>query len=433
MKKVKNKFIVFIIFILSAVVWFLLLSPSNKNLDSNVTLKSWEAIILQNHSEVNLVENIPVILTAWDTLKTLSEESLAIIKWWDGSVTRLWGIWELNVEEDFVSYDKTQINIKFDLLAGKSWSNVLNYIPTDSHFIQTFNDHEAAVRGTIFDINLDKQYVYVTDHLVNITKPNGEKIEVWENKPFSLEKWDFISLLEFIQYFKDGTWTNINKNLDKLRLEDLQAEMLNTLQAWIWFIEYENITKNNDIAQYIRNLNSEEKRKKYRELLSEYQNLHFANSQTPELLDEKIKIKQVLVELADQENKERLMQSTLYDLDEVFKTNNPLSFERIIQMFEAQNEVIEKLKISLPDTLKFDRLSDEFTVVLQSRLETMKQKFDNVDFNTIPTITPEMLKNLQNSADQKVQDFLNNNLDPEAIKNFWNSTLDTFNSLFKNK
>ena len=433
MKKVKNKFIVFIIFILSAVVWFLLFSPSNKNLDSNVTLKSWEAIILQNHSEVNLVENIPVILTAWDTLKTLSEESLAIIKWWDGSVTRLWGIWELNVEEDFVSYDKTQINIKFDLLAWKSWSNVLNYIPTDSHFIQTFNDHEAAVRGTIFDINLDKQYVYVTDHLVNITKPNGEKIEVWENKPFSLEKWDFISLLEFIQNFKDGTWTNINKNLDKLRLEDLQAEMLNTLQAGIWFIEYENITKNNDIAQYIRNLNSEEKRKKYRELLSEYQNLHFANSQTPELLDEKIKIKQVLVELADQENKERLMQSTLYDLDEVFKTNNPLSFERIIQMFEAQNEVIEKLKISLPDTLKFDRLSDEFTVVLQSRLETMKQKFDNVDFNTIPTITPEMLKNLQNSADQKVQDFLNNTLDPEAIKNFWNSALDTFNSLFKNK
>lgn len=345
----------------------------------------------------------------------------------------MWGIWELNVEEDFVSYDKTQINIKFDLLAGKSWSNVLNYIPTDSHFIQTFNDHEAAVRGTIFDINLDKQYVYVTDHLVNITKPNGEKIEVWENKPFSLEKWDFISLLEFIQNFKDGTWTNINKNLDKLRLEDLQAEMLHTLQAWIWFIEYENITKNNDIAQYIRNLNSEEKRKKYRELLSEYQNLHFANSQTPELLDEKIKIKQVLVELADQENKERLMQSTLYDLDEVFKTNNPLSFERIIQMFEAQNEVIEKLKISLPDTLKFDRLSDEFTVVLQSRLETMKQKFDNVDFNTIPTITPEMLKNLQNSADQKVQDFLNNTLDPEAIKNFWNSALDTFNSLFKNK
>ncbi len=433
MKKIKNKFIVFIIFILSAVVWFLLFSPSNKNLDSSVTLKSWEAIILQNASEVNLVENMPVILTAWDTLKTLSEESLAIIKWWDGSVTRLWGIWELIVEEDFVSYDKTQINIKFDLLAGKSWSNVLNYIPTDSHFIQTFNDHEAAVRGTIFDINLDKQYVYVTDHLVNITKPNGETVKVWENKPFSLEKWDFISLLEFIQNFKDGTWTNINKNLDKLRLEDLQAEMLNTLQAWIWFIEYENITKNNDIAQYIRNLNSDEKRKKYRELLSEYQNLHFANAKTPELLDEKIKIKQVLVELADEENKERLMQSTLYDLDEVFKTNNPLSFERIIQMFETQNEVIEKLKISLPDTLKFDRLSDEFTVVLQSRLETMKQKFDNVDFNTIPTITPEMLKNLQNSADQKVQDFLNNTLDPEAIKNFWNSAFDTFNSLFKNK
>ncbi len=433
MKKIKNKFIVFVIFILSAVVWFLLFSPSNSKLDSSVTLKSWEAIILQSESKVNLVENIPVILNVWDTLKTLNEDSLAIIKWWDGSITRLWGIWELNIQEDFISFDKTQINIKFNLLAGKTWSNVLNYIPEESHFIQTFNDHEAAVRGTVFDINLDNDYIYVTDHAVEITKPNGEKVEVWENKPFSIEKWEFITLLEFIQKFKDSTWTNINKNLDKIRLEDLQAEMVKTLQAGIWFIEYENITKNNDIARYIRSLNSEEKRKKYRELLSEYQNLHFANAQTPELLEEKIKVKQVLVELADEENKELLIKSSLYDLDEVFQTNNPLAFQRIIEMFEAQNQIVQKLKISLPEVFKFDRLSDEFVVVLQSRIWTLKEKFRWVDFQTIPTITPEMLQNLKNSADAKVQDFLNNNLDPEVIKNFGQSAIDTFNSLFNNK
>ncbi|MGB2110479.1 MAG: hypothetical protein ACPHY8_00660 [Patescibacteria group bacterium] len=44
-----------------------------------------------------------------------------------------------------------------------------------------------------------------------------------------------------------------------------------------------------------------------------------------------------------------------------------------------------------------------------------------------------MLQNLKNSADAKVQDFLNNNLDPEVIKNFGQSAIDTFNSLFNNK
>ncbi len=433
MKKIKNKFIVFVIFILSAVVWFLLFSPSNKNLDSSVTLKSWDAMILKSDKQINLEQNIPVLITTWDTLKTLSEESLAIIKWWDGSITRLWWIWELQLEEDFVSFDKTQINIKFNLLAGKTWSNVLNYIPDESHFIQTFNDHEAAVRGTIFDINLENDYIYVTDHAVEVTKPNGDIIEVWKNKPFSIKDWDFISLLEFIQKFKDSTWTNINKNLDKIRLEDLQVEMLKTLQAGIGFIEYENITKNNDIARYIKSLNTEEKRNKYRELLAEYQNLHFANAQTPELLDEKIKVKQVLVELADEENKQLLIKSSLYDLDEVFQTNNPLAFERIIQMFEAQNDIVEKLKISLPEVLKFDRLSDEFVVVLQSRIGSLKEKFSWVDFQSIPTITPEMLQNLKKSADAKVQEFLNNNLDPEIIKNFGQSAIDTFNSLFNNQ
>ncbi|MGB2110480.1 MAG: hypothetical protein ACPHY8_00665 [Patescibacteria group bacterium] len=79
-------------------------------------------------------------------------------------------------------------------------------------------------------------------------------------------------------------------------------------------------------------------------------------------------MKQILVELADEEDKQLLIKSSLYDLDEVFQTNNPLAFDRIVQMFEAQNQIVEKLKISLPEVLKFDRLSDEFAVVLQSRI-----------------------------------------------------------------
>lgn len=433
MKKIKNKFIVFIIFILSAVVGFLLFSPSNKNLDSSVTLKTGEAIVLQNQQSVDLEQNIPFILQAWDTLKTLSDESLAVIKWGDGSITRLGWIGELEIQENLVSHDKTKINIKFNLLAWKTWSNVINYVPADSHFIQTFNDHEAAVRGTIFDINLDNDYIYVWDHAISLTKPNGETLEIQENKPFSIQQWDFISLLEFIQKFKDTTWTNINKNLDKIRLEDLQAEMMKTFQAWVNFLEFESITKNNDIAQYIRGLTNEEKTEKYKSLLAEYQNLHFANSQTPELLDEKLKIKEILIQLADEENKQLLIQSSLYDLEEVFKTNNPLSFERIVKMFETQNMIIEKLNISLPEVFKFDSLSDEFTLVIQSRLGNLKEKFQNVDFKNLPTITPQMLENLHNSADAKVQEFLNNNIDPEFIKSLWTSVFDTFNSLFNNK
>lgn len=430
MKKIKNKFIVFIIFILSAVVWFLLFSPANKNLDSSVTLRTWEAILIKNQDTINLSENNPALLDGWDTIKTLTDDSLAIIKWWDGSITRLGGIWELKVEENLISHDKTQINIKFNLLAGKTWSNVVNFIPNDSHFIQTFNDHEAAVRGTIFDINLDNGYIYVWDHAINIVRPNWEEVLIEENKPYSLEDWKFISLLDFIKNFKDTSWTKINNNLDKIKLEDLQAEMIKTLQAWIEFIDYESITKNNDIAEYIRGLSWEEKQKKYNAVLWEYQNLHFANSQTPDLLDEKLKLKEILLLLANKQDQELLIQSSLYDLEEVFKTNNPLSFERIIKMFETQNELVDKLNISLPEVLKFDSLSDEFSIVLQSRIETLKNSFWNVDFTTLPTITPEMLKNLHNSADEKVQEFLNNNLNSDFIKSLWSWAFETFNSLF---
>jgi peptide subunit release factor RF-3 len=57
----------------------------------------------------------------------------------------------------------------------------------------------------------------------------------------------------------------------------------------------------------------------------------------------------------------------------------------------------------------------------------MKETFVNLDFKQLPAFTPEMLKNLQNSADEKIHNFLDTHVDKDAIKDFADSALDSFN------
>lgn len=431
MKKIKNKFILFIVLCLSTISAVLIFSSGEKTLESRVVLKQWTAMIISNTWNEKMLEvDQWELLKLHDTIKTTSQDALAIVKWWDGSITRLWGVSELRVDENYISSDKTKINIKFELIAWKSWSNVLNYIWEDSSFIQTFNDHEAAVRGTVFDVNLDNDYIFVSNHGVEITQPDNKKVLLDENKALIISQWKIITLLEFIKNFKDTTWSNINKNLDKIRLEDLQAAMIDTLEAGVGFIEYKNITQNNSIAEYIRWLPEDKKVEKFKELLSEYQNIHFANAKTPELMDIKLEIKSALLQLWNTQQRESLLESTLYDVDEVFQTKDPLQFKKVIEIFSDNSDIVDRLNLSIPDILRFERLSDEFNLVIHSQLDIMKETFVNLDFKQLPAFTPEMLKNLQNSADEKIHNFLDTHVDKDAIKDFADSALDSFNWLF---
>ncbi len=184
MFKIKNKFIIFFIFIF---LWIVLTSiitaflNKKNNTDSYVVLIKWSATLNSELLKVDSKEKLSI----WDTVRTIWENALAVLEWWDGSVTRIWWNSSVKVEELYVSSDIWTINIGFKLLSWKSWSNVVSFLWEDSYFKEYFRDSEAAARGTVFSLDLNNNYLQVIDHRVTINTLEKSVI-IDENKPFNI-------------------------------------------------------------------------------------------------------------------------------------------------------------------------------------------------------------------------------------------------------
>lgn len=102
-----------------------------------------------------------------DKIKTLVG-SQATIFWTDGSITRLSEKTALTISTLSVSKDLSSIQIRFDTESGKTWSNVIRALLPDSFFEQTYDhgSYVATVRGTVFELNLDKHYLHAVSHAV---------------------------------------------------------------------------------------------------------------------------------------------------------------------------------------------------------------------------------------------------------------------------
>ena len=125
MTKIKNKFIIFIILIIIWIIWFWIFSSFyNKNVDrdSYVILLNWKAVLNNNILSLDEKEKLSI----WDTIRTIWEDALAILEWWDWSVTRLWWDTSIEINELFVSNDLWKLNISFELINWKTWSNVIS-------------------------------------------------------------------------------------------------------------------------------------------------------------------------------------------------------------------------------------------------------------------------------------------------------------------
>ena len=91
----------------------------------------------------------------------------------------------------------------------------MSFLGTDSYFKESFWDTVAAVRGTIFDLNLDNNYLYVHSHEVSLASADWKEVIVPENKPLDLLSFDFIKLEKFIKDFKDKAWQDLNTKFDE--------------------------------------------------------------------------------------------------------------------------------------------------------------------------------------------------------------------------
>lgn len=119
-----------------------------------------ETVTLETQQKKNILVD--------DKIRTLAE-SAATIFWIDGSITRLGENTSISVLELKKSAgESTQVD--FSISEGKSWSNLARSLDPDSYFKQRFDNDQrvAAVRGTVFEVNVDKGYLHTESHAVVI-------------------------------------------------------------------------------------------------------------------------------------------------------------------------------------------------------------------------------------------------------------------------
>ncbi len=364
MQKNKNKFIYFIIILIVIIIWiWISISLFFKSVDRNsyLELVSWEWFLNDKVLQIWKKEK----LSKEDIIETKTKDSLAIIEWWDWSITRLWWNTKVKIENQFVAKNKDQVNILFRLFSGKTWSNVVTYLWEDSYFNQTYSDTEIAVRGTVYVVDADNDYLQVESHKVELTNKQFGKKEVTENKQLKLSNFEFISLDDFIKFFKDKWFFELNQKLDKEYLLKLSLEVEKRVKDFVYIA-----------GKNIDNLTKEQREKLYKTILSSYQDLNFVSLENSEkLFNLKIALKEKLIDLAPDTEKPSLLSTFSYDLKDIFKNKNFWNFEKITDILKENQKYLDynnftKMLENLG--IKFD-----FWDSLNKLIDTFKEKVLN--------------------------------------------------------
>jgi hypothetical protein len=161
-----------------------------------------------------------------DKIKTLPRSS-ATIFWADGSVTRLSEKTSITISSLQVSGDLSSVQIRFDTETGKTWSNVIRSLLPDSFFEQTYDNgtYVATVRGTVFEINLDRDYARAIHHGISIknTKTNTNT-EVLQGKAIQARNWKAIG-----KELVDTAWEKWNTDEDVIYMDKKLKKLSDTL------------------------------------------------------------------------------------------------------------------------------------------------------------------------------------------------------------
>ncbi len=175
----------------------------------NATIIRWETAF-------DLTEKEELPLETGDAIETRTK-SQGMITWPDHSVTRLGENTRVVVSQMEVSQNYDSIKISMDLKRWKTWNNVVRTMLGDSYFETKLpkNNIVAAVRGTVYEINLDGGYIHAVTHSMRLSDISG--------KSLSLLPWELVSSENiWIRKGKellDTTWERINTRIDTLYLE----------------------------------------------------------------------------------------------------------------------------------------------------------------------------------------------------------------------
>ncbi len=391
----KNKFIYIVLLIIFFIIWFWIYNSSFSAIDRNsyAILVNWNWIINTKPLKIDVKNKIKI----WDTIRTLWEKSLLILEWWDWSVTRLWWNSTIKINELYLTDNLDKINISFKLLSWKSWSTVISFLWQWSYFHEEFRESVAAVRGTIFNIDLDSNYLNVIDHKVYLNKNNSKKIVITEDKPIDLKTFKFISLEEFITKFKDKTWEELNTKIDKQLFINLRNNLEKNIKD---IVDIDNLDLNNLVNNPVK------KEKIYNKILADYQKLNFVQPNNEELFNKKLELKDALIKLSSEQNKVDLIENSIYDLNNIIKSKKYDYLDKIIPIFYENKDVLNNINLNninfdkLPNKIQDKFINFKYFLINNGMWNNIKQQIDKLNiWDTLNSIDKKIKNQLDTVKD----------------------------------
>lgn len=391
----KKHTIALIMWGLFAIIWFLLFSDFSKGptilsetIDPYVLSTKGSTLIIRDKL-ITVKESEQKPIFVGDKIKTL--DSTATIFWPDGSITRLGEKSSIKIHEMWAKTANENIHVDFSLESGKSWSNVIKYMFGDSYFHERFNNDTAlaAVRWTVFEMNLDQKYIHTVDHAVSL-----EDIGTHTGSTFVVAGWVFdTNTRKALTKDKiDAVWNTLNHDADIIylneRMESLKKMILENA-GWTNYMEA--ILQKLGLRETDSSLKAlltdnqtewmqfENKMKKWQnssELLDIYQQFYgFQN--TKELLDIKVKLRDLIIETAPTDKKQVFLddfaRSTLYDSWNPIGTGSIEWLQKKLEEYikqGADTNLIESLKKAASDK-DLQKLNNTLEYIKDTTIETL--------------------------------------------------------------
>ncbi len=423
MKKPKNKFILAVICIIVLIIFsqvYIAFSHSNTDTNSYLTLVEGKGTL--NEDLIELQQKY--VLSSWDKIRIIWDSSLAVVEWWDGSLTRLGWNTKISIDQNQISRDYSTINISFQLIAWKTWSNVVSFIGKDSSFIQNFEWVEAWVRGTVFDVDLDKDYIRVSDHQVELTLESWEEIVVSEGSVLNTSNFSLIEIEEFLRNIQDSTWTQLNEKFDSEYISALKQGLKKSLQdsnplSYVLPL----VSKKHKLLQALKGsdnyseiqaivdtIETWEREEVYTAVVSEYQNINFVSARDYEFYKRKVFYKKVMIALGEEQDTEALVRTSVYDLQDMLQLGDMQAAKETLSFLGEHKNILPSIDSSflwselekLPTKLK-----EEFQTSLsgfEGLLDFQLPKVPSIDVWTLEDKARDGLR----SIDEWVQDFIGN-------------------------
>lgn len=334
----------------------------SEKIDPYVLSTKWSTIVLRDKVLKTVEEGLQMEVQVGDKIRTL--DSTATVYWPDGSVTRLWKKSSIIIHEMRAKTASEQIQVDFTLESGKSWSNVVRYMFGDSYFHERFShDSLAAIRGTVFEINLEKGYIHTIDHGVSIEPiesginstggifvPAGWIVSTDAQKTLGKERldeaWNIANTTADIVYLKNRSEATRKEMALNLVWKNVMSELKTSVQE-ANVDAYENVS----MKVFERIMRDGEGEKKQTNLMNLYQKLYGLEN-TSDILEVKILLRDAIIDGSDGEKQKNFLddfaRSILYDIWDVSPNDTHIQglhkkLEEYIQRW-ASKEMIDQMK-----------------------------------------------------------------------------------------